>query len=261
MDIKRARQTVIDMHCAETGCAPEQLIDGNIHVVSRDPARRDLPEHRRFNPHPGRIGAVTLGTGAVISVDAEDLDWAQRTFTTQSRDELFRGEMLCEFVRHGVGKNLTVHGPYPRFTGTASDITEPEFSREYTVRATDIETDLVANKFVVDRTEFPNALFPEPGVSGRPTVLAAIAEHNGEVVGVAGVSKDSEFMYQVGIDVLPGHRGNGLAPAMTAAACRAVFDLAGLPYYGTSSSNILSMRTALATGLRPMWVEVLTRPA
>lgn len=261
MDTQHARQTVIDMLCAETGCEPEQLTDGKIHVVARDPARRDLPEHRRFNPHPGRIGAVTLGTGTVISVDVEDLEWAQSTFTMGSRDELFRGEMLCEFVRHGAGRKLTVHGPYPRFTGAATDIANPEHSPDYTVRVTDIEADLAASRLTIDRSEFPNAVFLEPGLSGRPTVIGAIAERDRKVVGIAGVSKDSEFMYQIGIDVLPEHRGNNLAPSMTAAACRVVFDLGGLPYYATSSSNILSMRTALAAGLRPTWVEVLTRPA
>ena len=75
------------------------------------------------------------------------------------------------------------------------------------------------------------------------------------------MSKDSEFMYQIGIAVLPEHRGNGLSTVMTAAAAHAAFEAGALPYYGASSSNILSMRTALAAGLRPMWTEVLTRPA
>ena len=113
---------------------------------------------------------------------------------------------------------------------------------------------------MIDRRLYPNALHPEPGLSGRPTVLAAIAERKNEIVGVAGVSKDSEYMYQVGIDVQPEHRGNGLASSMTATVASAVFERGGLPYYGTSSSNVASMRAALAAGLRPTWVEVLTRP-
>lgn len=249
------------MLCAETGCEPWQLSDGGLHVVARVPERRSSPDHRRFNPHPGRIAAVTLGTGAVISVDATDFEWARRTFTGLTRDELFRGEYLNEFVRHGEPDNLTVFGPFPRFAAPLSALTEPERSPGYSVRVVDIEAALVQDRTMIDRHIFPNALFPEPGVSGRPTIFAAIAEKNGRIVGVAGVSKDSEFMYQIGIDVLPGHRGNGLSPAMAAAVARAVFEAGALPYYGTSSSNLPSMRTALAAGLRPMWIEVLTRPA
>lgn len=168
--------------------------------------------------------------------------------------------MLAEFVSHGAGRELTVHGPYPRFTAPLENISNPEHSPEYSVRVIDIEAELAVNPTMIDRTKFTNALSPVPGSSGRPTVFAAVAEISNEIVGVAGVSKDSEFMFQIGIDVLPEHQGNGLAPAMTASAARAVFGAGALPYYGTTSSNIASMRTALAAGLRPTWVEVLTRP-
>lgn len=261
MNSRQVRETVMAMLSAETGCEPDQLTDGSVHVVTRVPGRRSMPQHRAFNPHPGRIGAVTLGTGAVISVEQEDLEWAQRTFRNAGRDEVFSDGLLAALIGRGRQLGLTVHGPYPRFTAPLSAITEPSHAPGYSVRVTDIECDLARNRTMIDRRLFPNSLFPGPGFSGRPTVLAAVAEQNGDVVGVAGLSKDSEFMYQIGIDVLPEHRGNGLAPAMTAAAARAVFAAGALPYYGTSSSNVPSMRTALAAGLRPTWVEVLTRPA
>lgn len=260
MDSAQVRQTVVEMLCAETGCTSEQLTDGKIHVAARVEERKSWPAHRTFNPHPGRISAVTLGTGAVISVEPDELDWAHRTFKTLNRDELFRDQVLAEFIAQGARNGLTVHGPYPRFTAPLSSLTNLGYSPEYTVRVIDIASELSANPTMIDRTQFTNAIFPGPGVSERPTVFAAVAETRGKIVGMAGVSKDSEFMYQIGIDVLPEHRGNGLATAMTVAAARAAFDAGALPYYGTSSSNIASMRTAIAAGLRPTWVEVLTRP-
>lgn len=261
MNAQQMRQTVITMLAAETGCEPTQLTDGKIHIVTRKPERRSLAEHRRFNPHPGRIAAVTLGTGAVVSVEPEDLAWAENTFTTTDRDELFRGKSLADFIQRGIQDGLIVHGPFPRFTAPLSAIAKPEYAAGYTVKLVDIEGEYARNTHIIDRSKFTNSLFPEPGVSGRPTVFAAVAERAGEIVGIAGVSKDSEFMYQIGIDVLPRHRGNGLAPAMTASAARAVFGAGALPYYGTSNTNIASMSTAIAAELRPTWVEVLTRPA
>lgn len=261
MNSKQVLETVVRMLSAETGCEPDHLSDGGVHIVARIPERRSLPDHRGFDPHPGRIAAVTLGTGAVISVDATDLEWAVQTFSGISRDELFRVEYLSGLVRRSKPDNLTIFGPFPRFAAPLSAIPEPEHSPGYSVRVVDIEASLAREQTMIDRRLFPNALFPEPDISGRPTVFAAISERGGRIVGVAGVSKDSAFMYQIGIDVLPGHRGNGLAPAMTAAVSRAVFEAGAMPYYGTSSSNVPSMRTALAAGLRPMWIEVLTRPA
>jgi hypothetical protein len=263
MNAEQVRDTVIAMLSTETGCEPSQLTGSGVHVVARRPESLSLPEHRKFNPHPGRIGIVTLGTGAVISVDPEDLAWAERSFAhITGRDHLFLPENMNLLVEGARQRGLTVHGPFPRFTCPPSALTRVDTPVGYTIRVIDIEAEDAANGHTLDRAKFPNALSPGPGRSGRPTVLAAVARKgSGEVAGIAGVSKDSDFMWQIGIDVLPAHRGRGLAPAMTCAAAMAVFEAGALPYYGTSSSNIPSMRTALTAGLRPTWTEVLTRPA
>mgnify|MGYP000188615305 CR=1 FL=1 len=91
-------------------------------------------------------------------------------------------------------------------------------------------------------------------------MVAAIAEQDGKVVGVCGASADSPYMWQLGIDVAPGHKGHGIAPSLTSAVAWVVLDAGKLPYYGTSASNVPSMRTALAAGFKPTWVEVLLRP-
>ena len=56
-------------------------------------------------------------------------------------------------------------------------------------------------------------------------------------------------------------RGGELLLLFTSAVSEAVFDEGMLPYYGTSASNIPSMRTALVVGFKPTWVEVLSRPS
>lgn len=56
-------------------------------------------------------------------------------------------------------------------------------------------------------------------------MIAAIAEHEGKIVGVfCGASADSPFMWQLGIDVTPEHQGRGLAPALTSTVAEAVLD-------------------------------------
>jgi hypothetical protein len=261
MNSEQIRHTVVSMLSAETGCEPSQLTDGRVHIVARKPENVSLPHHRKFNPHPGRIGIVSMGAGAVISVEPEDVAWAERGFGQLDRDRVFWPQHLQLLVDAAQSRGLTVYGPFPRFTGPASALTRINAPANYTVKVIDIEAECAAGRITVDRSQFPNALYPEPNRSGRPTVLAAVALRGDEIVGIAGVSRDSDTMWQIGIDVLPAHRGLGLAPAMTFAAARAVFDAGALPYYCTSSSNIPSMRTALAVGLRPTWVEVLTRPA
>ncbi len=64
----------------------------------------------------------------------------------------------------------------------------------------------------------------------------------------------------------PSLNGRGLgeaefAPALTSAGAEAMLDEGMLPYYGTSASNIPSMRTAITVGFKPTWVEVLSPPS
>jgi hypothetical protein len=161
MNSNQVRETIIRMLPAESGCEPDQLSDGELLVVARVPERKSLPEHRAFNPHPGRITAVTLGTGAVVSVDTANLERADRPFTGLSRDELFSAENLNEFVRRGKSDNLTVFGPFPRFTASLSAVMEPEHSPDYSVRVIDIEAALKNDPTITNRQCFLYVLFPE----------------------------------------------------------------------------------------------------
>ena len=82
--------------------------------------------------------------------------------------------------------------------------------------------------------------------------------HGGEIVGLATAGFHSDMLWQIGIDAVKGHRRRDLATAITSALGRAVLERGAILYYGTSSSNVPSMRAALGAGFRPGWVEVFT---
>ena len=65
-------------------------------------------------------------------------------------------------------------------------------------------------------------------------------------------------MWQIGLDVLPVHRGQGLGQALTSALAEEALAANRVPFYATSAANIPSMRTALGLGFFPGWVEVAT---
>lgn len=46
--------------------------------------------------------------------------------------------------------------------------------------------------------------------TARPEVLAAVAYDQEQIVGIACVSADSQTMWQIGVDVRPAYRGNGI---------------------------------------------------
>jgi len=83
------------------------------------------------------------------------------------------------------------------------------------------------------------------------------AYQNGELVGMAGASSDSDLMWQIGINVFEGHEGKGIGTMLVALIKNELLKRNKLPFYGTSFSHLGSQRVALSAGFKPAWVEYL----
>lgn len=90
-------------------------------------------------------------------------------------------------------------------------------------------------------------------------VLAVGAYDNGKLIGLAGASADCESMYQIGVDVLPKYRKQGVASAITSRLALEILALDKVPFYCAAWSNIKSVRNAIKCGFRPAWVELTAR--
>lgn len=88
----------------------------------------------------------------------------------------------------------------------------------------------------------------------RPDMIATVVKHNNEIVGVAGASADCKTMWQIGVDVLSPYRGKGLAAILVNMLTLEILKKGYVPYYGTSDSNVMSMRVAVKAGYIPSWV-------
>ena len=90
--------------------------------------------------------------------------------------------------------------------------------------------------------------------------MLAVGAFDGEtLVGLAGVSADCDTMYQIGIDVLPAYRKKGIAKALVSKIAVETLALGKVPFYCAAWSNLPSVRTALACGFRPGWVELTAK--
>ncbi len=90
-------------------------------------------------------------------------------------------------------------------------------------------------------------------------MLAVGAFDGDKLVGLAGCSADCEEMYQIGVDVLPEYRRQGIASAITAKLAIETFKLGKVPFYCAAWCNIKSVRNAIKSGFRPAWVELTAR--
>lgn len=92
--------------------------------------------------------------------------------------------------------------------------------------------------------------------------ILAVGAYNGNtLIGLAGASADCATMWQIGIDVLPAYRKQGIAAALTSQLAAEVFKHGKIPFYCASWANIKSTRNAIKCGFRPAWAELTLKPS
>ena len=91
--------------------------------------------------------------------------------------------------------------------------------------------------------------------------VLGVGAYDGErLVGFAGCSADCEEMWQIGVDVLPSYRRQGVAAAVTSKLALEILARDKVPFYCAAWSNIGSVRNAIRSGFRPAWVEMTAKP-
>ncbi len=101
--------------------------------------------------------------------------------------------------------------------------------------------------------EWSNALSKER----KELDVLGIGAYDGEtMVGLAACSADCDSMWQIGVDILPEYRKQGIASALTSRLALEILKVGKVPFYCAAWSNIKSVRNAIKSGFRPAWVEM-----
>lgn len=90
-------------------------------------------------------------------------------------------------------------------------------------------------------------------------VLAVGAYDGDRLIGLAGCSADCEDMWQIGVDVLPAYRRQGIAASLTSHLAMEILARNKVPYYCSAWCNMKSVRNAIRSGFVPAWVEITVR--
>lgn len=90
-------------------------------------------------------------------------------------------------------------------------------------------------------------------------VLGIGAYDNGKLIALAACSADCDGMWQIGVDVLPNCRRQGVATALTSNLALEILKRGKVPFYCAAWSNIKSVRNAIKSGFRPAWVELTAK--
>ena len=92
--------------------------------------------------------------------------------------------------------------------------------------------------------------------------VLGIGAYDGEkLIGLAACSADCEDMWQIGVDVLPDYRRQGIASSLTSNLAVEIMDRGKVPFYCCAWSNLKSLKNALRSGFVPGWVEMTVKTA
>ena len=107
------------------------------------------------------------------------------------------------------------------------------------------------------RPEWSNALCE----ARRELDVLGIGAYDGDrLVGLAACSADCDTMWQIGVDVCPEYRRQGVASAMTSRLALEILARGKVPFYCAAWCNLRSVRNAIRSGFRPAWVEMTAKP-
>src|SRR5215218_1266029 len=235
---------------ADLACPESALLDDGVLVTpfEQRPGRRAYP--RPTKP----LTIATMGAGVVVSCHPERIDWLRRALGTRSRDEIFAVSTVAELAAHVGRDGQVLHGR------AINSVCSPDTFRP-PFEPAGVTIDLVEGADVVQLYRHPgfdNALSYRPD-DPRPDVAAAVASDGSAILGIAGMSADSEILWQIGIDVIPSARGAGLGRALVGRLTELAFRLGKIPYYAVAVSNIRSNALAVGLGYWPAWSELYSK--
>ena len=235
------RQAAID-----SGCAPEDFTCGRNIVV---PAKKDL-RARRYLQLPFLMDLTSYGGSVVASCSSGFEDIAREYISSGNPESLFetpKVSSLNEKLRP-LGAGVCFMAEY--WLPDPDKIPSP--SCQYELRL--LEGGELLGLYM---PQWGNALCKTRSYLDR---LAMGAYDSGKLVALAGCSADCDTMWQIGVDVLPEYRGQGLAHTLTSHLAHEIMARGIVPFYCCAWSNIPSARNAIKSGFVPAWAQLTVKP-
>jgi len=239
-------QIAMTQSAIDSNCRPDDFCHGGLTVVPSMPRQGA----RHYLELPFFCDLATYGTGLVASVDEKIVDFITdycRRFPSYACFETPAIHLLTkEFEKYGAAPCFMADYFLPDL-----DHLSPIDCR-YPIRI------LHSEEFAPLYTqEWANALCKKRKQYDR---IAAAAYDGDTLIGLAGASADCETMWQIGIDVLPPYRKQGIASALTARLAIEILQMGKVPFYCCAWSNVASARNAVRAGFKPSWVQLTSVP-
>lgn len=221
------KQLAIDMNCRAEDLINDGLVfcNAKINLGCRNIVRQ--------KPY---LEVTTMGKGIVVSGEKKVVNKIKPLLIGKSREEIFEAPF---FYGHSIyylpDKNITRSEKI--FDGLDFFVKDQdEISSLYGIQG------------------FDNAIGFEEDRSYN-TGIVMYAKKNEKIVALAGASIECDTMWQIGIDVIPEFRNEGLATYLVNNITFLIMEKGIVPYYCAASSNISSQATAHRSGYVATWMS------
>lgn len=235
------RQSAIDCNCGEDDFRKNE----NVVVISKE-----HPEARRYLKLPHTCNLVSYGNNIVATVAEEYREVVTDYINKYAVEHCFETPNM-HVLNDAMQKNgLRVCFMAEYFLPDVSLLERRECEYELRILQQedfrDLYVDAWGNALCMDRKHLD--------------VLGVGAYDGDRLIGLAACSADCDTMWQIGVDVLPEYRRQGIATTLTANLALEILERGKVPFYCAAWSNIKSVRNAIASGFRPAWVEMTVKP-
>ena len=238
--------TAMRQSAEDIGCSPDDFLSDRNIVI---PIRRGR-NARRYLEDPIPAAFVSYGSNVVAAASEDILDTVREYTARFTFYHLFETPNLHWLDNRLAPDGYAVCFMAEYFLPVTAQLPVPPCSFPMRVLGpSDFEGLYVP--------EWSNALCRDR----RHLDVLGVGAFDGEnLIGLAACSADCDSMWQIGVDVLPAWRRNGIAAALTAKLAREILERGRVPFYCCAWSNIRSVRTALRSGFRPAWAEMTVKP-
>lgn len=235
----------MEQSARDSSCREEDFLSHSNIVVESKPH----PQARRYLKLPFACDLVSYGTNIVASVSRELVDEVRNYINSYPVEHCFETPNL-----HVLNDLLKRHGLAVCFMA--------EYFLPDLERLTALSCPYSLRLLMPD--EFSALYLPqwENALCGRRKELdkLALGAYDGDtLIGLAGCSADCDTMWQIGVDVLPAYRRQGIASALTSGLALEILNREKVPFYCAAWSNLKSVRNALKSGFSPAWVELTAK--
>lgn len=214
-------------------------------ILKENPGRRNFPYKENG------FSIMTMGKSVIVTAGEAHYQWIKNNLNEISREEFLSPRVIALLAEYAEDNDFDIMRPSQRFICSLESFKPKNINSQYNYRyynENDIEQ-------LFNYKGFHNAL-EYSTTSSRPDILAVAAFQNGQVIGIAGASKDCEKMYQIGIDVVVAHRNRGVGSSLVSQLTQIILNKGKIPYYTASVTNLGSINLCLSLGYKLLWFEI-----